>query len=227
MAKKRKGDSKDEAYKLIKDMMYYKELSPGQSIVYSDLSEKLNMSTTPIIQALSRLEDNDIVTYKPNKGYSVGLLNESEIRELYGAREALEIYILEDVLKNATPSKINKIRKKFREYKNVQELRFLLVIDSQFHLSISELSGHKLINKMLNNLLEQQCIKFRLEYLTEGRLIDVVKEHRAILSAIEQKDLEKAIDMVKKHNKNTVNSILASAYRKEPSVALKKLKSSR
>jgi DNA-binding GntR family transcriptional regulator len=46
----------EKAYRLIRNMMLQQKLSPGQKLIYRDLSEKLNMSKTPIMYALGRLE---------------------------------------------------------------------------------------------------------------------------------------------------------------------------
>ena len=63
MKKNRKGEAVNESIQRIKNMMYYKELSPGQRLIYGDLAKKLNMSVTPIVHALNRLEYSVIVDF--------------------------------------------------------------------------------------------------------------------------------------------------------------------
>ncbi len=46
----------EKAYRLIRNMMLQQKLAPGQKLIYRDLSEKLNISKTPIMYALGRLE---------------------------------------------------------------------------------------------------------------------------------------------------------------------------
>jgi DNA-binding transcriptional regulator YhcF (GntR family) len=84
----------------IKKMIYYNMLAPGQKLVYQDLARRLNMSITPVIQALNGLKRSNFVRYEANKGYFVGEINETEARELYEAREALESYLIPCVIKN-------------------------------------------------------------------------------------------------------------------------------
>ena len=49
-------DHSQKAYKGLRRMLYLKELVPGQKIAYREIAERLNMSPTPIIQALKLLE---------------------------------------------------------------------------------------------------------------------------------------------------------------------------
>ena len=52
----RKGVAIEEAHQRIKEMLYLNQLAPGQKIHYNDMSRRLNISVTPVIQALNRLE---------------------------------------------------------------------------------------------------------------------------------------------------------------------------
>ena len=54
--KKTKEDFTQEAYMGIRRMFFLNEIIPGQKISYGDLAKRMNMSTTPVIQALKRLE---------------------------------------------------------------------------------------------------------------------------------------------------------------------------
>nr|MBP8699728.1 GntR family transcriptional regulator [Syntrophorhabdaceae bacterium] len=66
---KQQEDSSQIAYQGIRHMLYTEELVPGQKIAYRDLAEKLQLSPTPIIQALRWLELQGFVTHEANRGY--------------------------------------------------------------------------------------------------------------------------------------------------------------
>ena len=88
--KKQQEDSSQIAYHGIRHMLYTKELVPGQRIAYRDLAEKLQLSPTPIIQALKWLELQGFVQHEPNRGYSMAPFSLKEIEELYEIRELIE-----------------------------------------------------------------------------------------------------------------------------------------
>jgi DNA-binding GntR family transcriptional regulator len=74
-------DSSQIAYHGIRRMLYSKELTPGQKIAYRDLAEKLQLSPTPIIQALKWLELQGFVYHEPKRGYSMAPFSLKEIEE--------------------------------------------------------------------------------------------------------------------------------------------------
>ncbi|MDP2268665.1 MAG: GntR family transcriptional regulator, partial [Deltaproteobacteria bacterium] len=80
--KKEREDSGQIAYQGIRHMLYNKELVPGQRIAYRDLAERLDLSPTPIIQALKWLEIQGFVQHEPNRGYIMAPFSLKEIEEL-------------------------------------------------------------------------------------------------------------------------------------------------
>ena len=60
-------DHSQQAYKGIRRKLYHKELVPGQKIAYRELAEQLDMSPTPIIQALKWLEIQGFVRHEPHR----------------------------------------------------------------------------------------------------------------------------------------------------------------
>jgi len=68
----------EKAYWQIKNMIFQQKIAPGQKLIYRDLSKRLDMSKTPIMHALGRLEQEGFVELMPNLGYSV---KEMDIQE--------------------------------------------------------------------------------------------------------------------------------------------------
>jgi DNA-binding GntR family transcriptional regulator len=197
-ARAKKGMTIDEVYQKIKEMIYYNQLAPGQKIIYNDLANKLNISATPVIQALKRLETSRIVNYIPNKGYFVGEITESEARQLYQAREALETYIIPVVIKNLTPEKLDDIRETFKKYEKANR-RVLILVDAQFHLKIAEYAHNEVIHQILKDIFEKIYLKYRPEYMGENREKEVLKEHHDILESLRKGDTEDTIRIIKQH----------------------------
>ena len=94
----RQKDHTKKAYRGIRKMLFHKEIVPGQKIAYRDLSERLKMSPTPVIQALKWLEFQGLVRHEPNRGYYTEPISLEEAREIYELREILEISLLPDTI---------------------------------------------------------------------------------------------------------------------------------
>jgi len=197
----KRGGTTDEAYQKIKNMMYYNELVPGQKLIYQDLADRLNVSNTPIIQALKRLEYLNLVCYKPNKGYFVGEITAIEVKELYQAREALEVYLIPAIIKNLSSAKLKKIKNDSKVVHDDKDDRRLTILkDAKFHLSIAEIAENKTIYRILSGIFEEICLKYRPEYMGDERIREVICEHRELLDAINKRDVKEAIRATREHN---------------------------
>ena len=69
---------------------FFNETSPGQKIAYGDLAKRLGMSTTPIIQALKRLDEQGLVRYEPNRGYGAPVISRSLASSLTYSSEVIK-----------------------------------------------------------------------------------------------------------------------------------------
>ena len=192
------GAMLDDAYQKIKEMMYNNQLVPGQKIIYGDLADRLNTSITPIVQALKRLESSKIVRYFPNKGYVVTEITEAELRELYEARESLELSIIPKVIRNMSPETAASVRDQFRK-RDLGDPRKWVLHDEQFHLKIAEYAGNDVIYHLLEEILERIYLRYKPQYLGEERLKTALKEHREILESIAGGDVRRARSFIKRH----------------------------
>ena len=213
------GDISSEiAFQKIKQMMYQNILSPGQKIIYQDLAKKLNLSITPIVNALGRLSMLKLVSHELNRGYFVRMINENETRELYKAREALETFIIPEVVEKMNSKKLNAIKSAYKEHiiiKSPYHRRLVLMRDLGLHLKIVEVAGNTVIYDMLKEIFERIYLGYKPEYLVDERIKSVVKEHRAILDALESRDVDGAIESTKKHINNGMDYVLTSIYKEE------------
>ena len=193
----------DLAYKKIKEMMYHHEIVPGQKLLYQELAKKLNMSITPIIQALNRLQLLKIVYSERNKGYYVGEADPVEAEELFTAREALEIYLIPIILEKITDEKLTAIEKAMKEHVKAvsvpQYRRLLMIIDTNFHLEIIKSAENKVIYDFCKLIFERLYLKYRPEYLQETRLKEAAREHRQLFEALKNRDLAKTRKLIKNH----------------------------
>jgi DNA-binding GntR family transcriptional regulator len=192
------GAMLDDAYQKIKMMMYNNQLIPGQKIIYGDLAERLNTSITPIIQALKRLESSKIVRYLPNKGYFVTEITEAELRELYEARESLELFISPKIIKNMSPDAIASVRDHFRKLDLNDPAKWVLH-DEQFHLKIAEYARNEVIYRLLEEIFERIYLRYKPQYLGEKRLKEALREHREILQSIAGGNVKKVRNVMRKH----------------------------
>ncbi|GAG12992.1 unnamed protein product [marine sediment metagenome] len=213
----KKGLATQEAYEKIKKLISVNEFVPGQKLIYSDIAKKLNTGVTPVIQALNRLEASNLVKYVPNKGYFVAEITETDVRQLYQAREALEVSVIHDVIKNINSKKLGEIRLIFEKRKNVRRPRRELILeDTLFHLSIVECANNNVIYNLLKYVFEQVYLKYRPEYLRDDRIKVCLREHRVLLNSLAKGNIEETIILVREHIRSGMEYIIGSIQLEKP-----------
>lgn len=87
---------RERTREVLLDRLLKAELKPGQRLHETSLSEQLGVSRTPLREALRGLQQDGLVEYLPNRGFSVPELNETAVREIYpmlGHLEALALQL--------------------------------------------------------------------------------------------------------------------------------------
>ena len=206
----------DIAFRKIKEMMYHHEIVPGQKLLYQELAKKLNMSITPIIQALNRLQLLNIVYSERNKGFYVGEADPVEANELFTAREALETFLVPTIIRNLTDEKINSLEKAIKEHvitaSDPRYRRILLIKDTDFHLQMIKFADNKVIYNLCKLIFEQIYLKYRPEFMREERIRESAKEHRELLNALKERDVRKARRLIRQHIKKGRDHIVGSLW---------------
>jgi DNA-binding GntR family transcriptional regulator len=209
----------DVAFRKIKEMMYHHEIVPGQKLLYQELARKLNMSITPIIQALNRLQLLNIVYSERNKGFYVGEADPVEARELFVAREAFETYLVPAMIRNLTDERLNLLEKAIKEHVDAASLpqyrRILLIKDTNFHLRLVDIAGNRVIANLCRMIFEQIYLKYRPEYMREERLEEAAAEHWAIVGALKERDVKKARRLLRQHIRNGMEHIVGSLWKEK------------
>ena len=98
--KKHKETGKEYAYRVLKGNIMSLELKPGELLSESDLSEKLNISRTPIREVIMKLKGEHLIEVKPQAGTYVSLIDKEIIDEAIFMRKLLEKGVLKKACNN-------------------------------------------------------------------------------------------------------------------------------
>jgi len=203
----------DEAYQRIKELILDQKLAPGQKLTYGDLSRRLDMSPTPIINALYRMEHEGFVASVPFKGFYVRKMGLQEAWELFGIREALESYIVEQAIMIAQPGDLDRLEEKFAAHEAYQPVvydRKRFMLDSEFHIQLARLSKNEALVRQLLATFEHFYIRFKFSRMSLDRLQSSVDEHRQLIDRIRRKDVNGSRDAIRNHIHNARNHIIQS-----------------
>lgn len=213
----------EDAYHKIKQMIFQQKVIPGQRLVYSDLCKLFDMSRTPIINALTRLEQEGFLVSEAFRGFQVKPIDLQEAWDLFGLREALEAYAVEQAIEKGEPSDMEILEEKLQNHKQYMPNRYdrkKFMVDAEFHIQIAAMTKNKVLEKMLRMNLEHVNLRFRLDNCDPGRMPSAVEEHNEVVERMKRKDVLKSVEIIKMHVRRARDTCLNCLSMEEESFSL-------
>ena len=171
----------------------------GERIVEKEYASRLNISRTPVREALRMLEMEELIESIPRVGVVVKRISPEDVVEIYKIRQQLEILATTTAMENITKEEINEIKEllDLTEQKNNEgDVEEVIRLFGEFNKKIYKASGMKRLAGMIGRLNEY-IQRFRNISISENeRREKALREHREILKLIEEKNkpgLEKII----------------------------------
>ena len=200
-----------KAYLGIRNMLFHNEIGPDQKISYRDLSERLGMSQTPVIQALKWLEFQRLVRHEPNRGYYTAPVSIQEVEEIYDLRELIELALLPRTLRGLDEKGIRRLQTAQEAHgKAVQEIYLYdrLSKDMAFHLILAGLSGCRVQQQTLQNLFDLLYLKYGGSLLFSTSMESAHADHTELCNFIITRDLKGARKVLTRHIRQVKDHVL-------------------
>ncbi len=206
-------------------------LTPGQKLVYSDLAREINVSVTPIREAMKTLEALGLVTIRPYRTAYVSYLTGDEIEQIYVLRKLLEGLATRAAAERTSREELSRLRRvletKDREINvmtssNDDTVRSNSIVSLQrlhdeFHMSLYAASGDKYLCHLIGLLRSQLSTYFPIiNRYSISRVNEARREHLNILIACEQRNPDLAESLMQKHLAQTV-AVLLEHIKSNPS----------
>ncbi|RVU55267.1 GntR family transcriptional regulator [Anaerosphaera multitolerans] len=174
----------------------------GERINEKYYSEYLNISRTPIRNAIEKLKEEGIVEYIQNYGVVVKRISPEDAEEVYKIRIALETLATITAMNNMTEDefksmdKLLKITYEEHENHNVEEVIRLSAI---FNSNILKFAKMPRLETIIGNLRDY-LIRFRdISLYDDSRRLDAIKEHMEIVRLMKLKDEDSLRVLVEEH----------------------------
>jgi DNA-binding GntR family transcriptional regulator len=201
-ARKTQASRPDVAYKEIRRRILESELVPGDPLSEVALAEELQVSRTPVRQALQRLAQAGLVATQSNRGSFVKAISAEDIVQIYEIREQLEGYAAGVASRNLSAKSIAELRDGIvRARMQVKQGKTRAAFDSDILLHAAIVGSTR--NTRLRDILatlQDQVHRIRLSSGEDTeRLRFAVEEHEAIIDAIGRRDAKAARSAMKKH----------------------------
>jgi len=183
----------------------------GQKINQKKLADMLNMSRTPLREALVSLEKEGLIV-REERGYSICYLEKSEIDELYDTRKLLEGYGAYLCTLNITEKGRNDLRNHMLKVEMLMnsgedDLLKKVEMNGRIHEMIAEYSNNRYVLKYTREIrLKLSLLRVAL-FTVEEREEEDFNEHSEIVNAILLGDAKEARRKMEDHQENVLNYV--------------------
>jgi DNA-binding GntR family transcriptional regulator len=213
----------NKVYRQLKSMILNQDLKPGTKVYQEKLAEDLGISRTPLVNALKRLEQEQLITAVPRRGFFVRHFSKEEMISIFELREVLEGLAARRTAMRITPEQVDELQGFFKDVKtsdNPKSVEKYAAEDRRFHNFLVEIGGDDLLAAMLGTY---SVVAFSYLVGFRGGLVrppnETLPEHMAIIDAITKKDpdgAERAIRLHFKRSREKLAKVFESSGEEQP-----------
>lgn len=186
----------ESVHNSLQEMIFSGELAPGAALSVPALAARLNVSRTPVREAVQQLIYEGLATHTRNAGARVTLLDEEAVKSVFDVREVLDGLAAQNATVNAGWATVEQLRKMVqvqRELLDAPADRFRdAKLDLEFHTLIRDTARNRPLSDALARLDGQSHLYRSDMWTSELNRRLAVGEHERIVAAIESGDAEGA-----------------------------------
>ncbi|PJX55969.1 MULTISPECIES: GntR family transcriptional regulator [unclassified Klebsiella] len=211
--KRRASSLTQQAYELLRERIITGDLPPGRDVSEPELAEQLQMSKTPVREALSRLCIEGFMEAFPRRGYRVTPVTVKDVNDLFAVRAVLEGMAASAAAVNLTESELDELERLAKASYVIGEDRStkaFVASNEKFHTAIAQGARNPRLLALVKSHIEESD---RLFYLgTRSRDInpETNSDHSRIVDALRKRDPELARQTMISHIENTRQGLLST-----------------
>lgn len=187
---------RDNIYRSLRKWIVEGNLTPGEQLKDKELAAQLGVSRTPVRESLRKLEDEGLVETAANRWTRVSPIAIEDAERIYPVVQKLEELALTLAFSKLSALHVQKMtaaNERLRQVLESNDIFAAVQADESFHQTLIDVAD----NAELSALLKQLKTKYKrieLAYFSEANLLSAsFEEHRELILAIEDKDLDAAI----------------------------------
>jgi DNA-binding GntR family transcriptional regulator len=205
---KQQGEASTTAeavYQALRHGIVHGSLAPGERLRSDALASELQVSRTPVREALRKLEAEGLVAHSGSR-LTVRAFSERDLTELFYVREALEGMAARLAAENATPTEVAQIRELLQDMESSPrgDVTALRRLTGEFHTLIARAAHNDRLLQSLQSLLDHVRQLQSSTLYGEGRPAEALAKHRGLLEAIEARDADRAEKLAREHRRRTL-----------------------
>ncbi len=208
-----KQSIKQTVYRKLKESILTRKLAPGKQLIESTISEKLNVSRTPIRNAIDLLAEEGLIELIPNRGAFVINPTQDEVLQAYTLRKELEILAVRTAINHLVENDFTEMAsfiKKEREALQKKDIISYLEANHAFHMAIANRCRNKFLIEFIEKLINKTSvylILFDIFFEENSPQPYGYKEHQQIIQLLKQKKNKEVESYLSSHFDHAMNSL--------------------
>ncbi|WP_334170390.1 GntR family transcriptional regulator [Sinomonas sp.] len=195
----RPPSNRELAYEHIRELIVRGDEPPGALLSENDLALRLDLSRTPVREALLLLAQEGLVDIRPQRGSYVSLIDPDMVRQAQFVREAIEVASLEACIEHWTPEQGAEVEEILAAQDACTRPEDFYPLDEQFHRTLLAIAGHESAWTAVQSA-KGHLDRARYLGLSGYRSIgEYVADHRRVHEAVAEGNLERARDELRAH----------------------------
>lgn len=198
-----------QAYQILRESILTGKYRLGERLLEQKLAQELEISRSPVREALRMLEqDGLVVTMDNGSGIVVNPMEVKDIEEIYQCRIATEPYSGYLAALRIKDKEIEELRQLVQESESAyqrKEFERVVELNTLFHDQIVQISGNSRLIDIVDKIRSLSILARNTEIKVYSRPGDFLTEHKAIVQAFSRKDSQCVESMIRKHIENDWN----------------------
>jgi DNA-binding GntR family transcriptional regulator len=192
----------DEVAAQLRDRIFAGELMPGTFLDEARLAEQLEISRTPLREALKVLTAEGLVRHEPRRGCFVNEVTEQDLDQIFPVIALLEGECAREAATNASDADLQALEvlhDKLQKHAKARRINDYYAANFAIHEAIITLADNRWLAQVIGDL--RKIVKLaRMQQLhAPGRLDQSLSEHLAVFAALKARDPEGAEAAMRTH----------------------------
>lgn len=183
------------------------DLRPGSRIVEAAVAEKLEVSKSPVREAIRMLASEGIVVATRRRGAFVRGMTSKDAREIRVLRETLESLAVELAMEDVEADWISRLELLASDMRSARDRPHLLELHVAFHAELTSRSRNQRLTEILANLnVQTRAVLPFVDLLSGGPAVEA-DQHEAVVAAILTGDIGATTALIREHIEDTADAL--------------------
>lgn len=199
-----KASGRQTAHEFVRETLRHAilngDLPGGTRLVQAELAELLEVSTTPVREALRDLAATGLIRFDPHRGGVVGEVAPKELEEIYDIRMLLEVHAMRLATQNRNQEVIDRARTIHEKMLAEDDFADWVMLNRDFHLTIYEAADSPRLLEILQGLLDASTMYVSAAWqAVPGIREQAALDHAEILVKLAEGDEAGAVAAIERH----------------------------